>query len=157
MKGRKPSPPVEAPASSEQEMREKIVALENEMRKLPQIEIETKHHFAPGVYMREVFIPKGSLVTGKIHKTEHLSILSQGEMSVLTEGGMKRLTASTVVKSFPGIKRAVFAHEDSVWITVHPNTDNETEIEKLEDRLVVQTFGEFEAFMGEAKRLLEGS
>lgn len=129
-----------------QEMRAKIVELEALMKAMPkevQIEIPTTHYFAPGIYMRQVFIPKGATVTGKIHKTEHLNILSQGKLAVLTEDGMKTLTASTVVKSMPGIKRVGHALEDSVWITVHANPSEEQDTDKLEAALVVETFEEF--------------
>lgn len=134
-------------AASPAEMRGKIFALETEILKHPQTLIKTTHHFAPGVYMREVFIPKDTVVTGAIHKTEHLNILSQGEMTVWTEEGPKRLKASAVVKSQPGIKRAGYAHEDSVWITVCHNEANEQDTEKLEDMLTTNSFDEFLKFM----------
>lgn len=138
-----------------EEMRASIVNLESVMLAMKdrQIEIKTTHHFAPGVYMREIFIPKGTCLTGKIHKTEHLNILSQGDLSVYTEDGVKRLKASTVVKSQPGIKRAGFAHEDSVWITVHATT--ETDVEKIEDMLIAKSFDEVPGFTDEPKQIKE--
>lgn len=135
------------------EMRGKILDLEAVMRAMPerQIEFKVQHHFAPGVYMREMFIPKGATLTGKIHKTEHLNILSQGRLIVATEDGMKPLTASTVILSKPGMKRAGHALEDSVWITVHSNPSDERDVEKLEDRLVVDTFEQFQAYAEKLK------
>lgn len=128
------------------EMRQKIFALEHELLKLPQIDIETTHHFAPGIYMRQIRIPKGATVTGAIHKTEHLNILSLGELSVWTDEGIKRLKASTVMLSQPGIKRVGYAHEDSVWITVHPNVTNERDVEKIRLTLTTNSFEEFLEF-----------
>lgn len=132
---------------SPSEMRSKILALEAKLRGLTQIECPVKHHFAPGVYMRELFIPKGTTLTGKIHKTEHLNILSQGELTVWTEDGMKRLTASTVIKSQPGIKRVGYAHENSVWITVHHNMDDGQDVEKIEEMLIARSFDEALGFV----------
>lgn len=131
-----------------EEMRASILKLEATMMAMTNahIEIKTTHHFAPGVYMREVLIPKGACVTGKIHKTEHMNILSQGELSVMTEDGIKRLKASTVIKSKPGIKRVGYAHEDSVWITVHPT--EETDLDKLEELLIAKNFTEVPGFAG---------
>jgi hypothetical protein len=106
--------------------------------------------------MREIFIPKGTTLTGKIHKTEHLNILSQGELSVWTEDGVKRLTASTVIKSQPGIKRVGFAHEDCVWITVHHNLDESRDVDLIEERLIAKTFEEAIAF-AETKQIKEGA
>jgi hypothetical protein len=133
------------PSKSPSEMRSAIMRLETALLAAPaevQVSIKTTHHFAPGVYMREIFIPKGTVLTGKIHKTEHMNILSQGELSVWTEDGMKRLKASTVVKSQPGIKRVGFAHEDTVWITVHHNPTEERDPDKLEEVLIAKTFEE---------------
>lgn len=139
-----------------EQMRASIVALESAMLESPlQIELKTTHHFAPGIYMREIFIPKGVTLTGKIHKTEHMNILSQGRLIVYTESGMKELTASTVVKSSPGIKRVGHALEDSVWITVHPNIADEQDVQKLEEMLVVDTFEQLDAFM-ESKQIEGG-
>lgn len=135
-------------AEASAEARAKIMKLEAVMLQMPnQIEIETTHYFAPGVYMRQIFIPKGAVVTGKIHKTEHLNILSQGRLQVWTEDGMKELTASTVIKSQPGIKRVGHALEDTVWITVHHNPSNESDVLKLEDMLIAKTFEEFLEFI----------
>jgi len=113
---------------------DKIFRLENEMRKYEQLEIETVHYFADGLYAREIFIPKGTLLTGKIHKTEHLNILSKGEITVWTEEGMKRLHAPFTMVSKPGTKRVGYAHEYTVWTTIHAT--KETDLEKLELELI---------------------
>lgn len=146
---------IEPIAAQKDEMRSKIFALENELLKQPQLEIETTHHFAPGIYMRQVLIPKGAIVTGAIHKTEHLNILAQGELSVWTDEGIKRLSASSVIRSQPGIKRAGYAHEDSVWITVHPNVTDERDVEKIRLALTTNSFAEFlEYIEAERQKLL---
>lgn len=129
--------------SSPDEMRAKIFRLEAEILSHPQTEIPTTHHFAPGIYMRQVRIPAGTVVTGAIHKTEHLNILSQGVISVWTEYGMKTLRASSVIPSKPGIKRVGYAHEDSVWITVCHNPENETDTDNLEALLTTNSYSEF--------------
>lgn len=121
-------------------LRGKVVHLEAEMKKLPQVEIKTTHHFAHGIYAREIFVPAGVLLTGKIHKTDHLNILSQGEMTVLTDGGMKRLKAPCAFVATAGTKRAGYAHEDCVWTTIHAS--NETDLDKLEAELIAPTFEE---------------
>lgn len=133
---------------SPDEMRAAILRLEAAIKASPdiQVHIEPKHYFAPGIYMREITIPKGVTLTGKIHKTEHLCILSQGEVSVWTDQGLKRLKASTVVHSMPGIKRVLYAHEDSVWINVHHHPTNEKDPAKIEEIFVVDTFDQFLAF-----------
>lgn len=114
--------------------REAINALELEMFKHPQLEIQVKHYFSPGIYAREVFIPAGTLVTGQIHKYEHLNIMSQGDMSVMTEDGMKRVKAPFTIVSPAGTKRIAYTHSDTVWTTIHAT--DETDLNKLEAELI---------------------
>jgi hypothetical protein len=123
---------------SADDLRGKVLRLELEMLKHDQVEIRTTHHFAPGIYAREIFIPKGTLLTGKIHKTDHINVLSQGEITVLTDQGMKRLTAPCTFVAAAGTKRAGYAHEDSVWTTFHAS--QETDLERLEDELIAPSF-----------------
>lgn len=98
-----------------------------------------KHSFAPGVYVREIFIPKGTVLTGKIHRHEHPNFLMKGEVIVVTEfGGREHLKAPMSMISKAGTKRAVYAIEDTVWITVH--LTNETDLKKIEDEIIAPTY-----------------
>jgi hypothetical protein len=36
-----------------------------------------------------------------------------------------------------GTKRVVLAHEDTVWVTVHINADNGTDLKKIEDEVIM--------------------
>lgn len=100
----------------------------------------TKHWFAPGIYARELLIPAGTCLTGKIHKGAHLNIISQGRISVLTEHGIKTLEAPCTLVSDAGIKRVGFAHTDTVWTCIHANPDNCTDMEVLESRYISPSF-----------------
>lgn len=111
-----------------------IKRLEREMLAMAQLEIETRHHFAPGQYAREIVIPEGTLLTGKTHKTEHLNVVSKGDITVWTESGMRRIKAPFIFVSKPGTKRVGLAHEETVWITVHATS--ETDLAKLEAELI---------------------
>jgi hypothetical protein len=118
--------------------RQKVMRLEAEMRKLPQIEIPIVHYFSNGMYIREMHVPAGVTLTGKIHRTEHLCVLSKGEVSVANEHGIKTYKAPYTIASPSGVKRAVYAHEDAVWANLH-RTD-ETDLDKLEAMLIAPTF-----------------
>ncbi len=102
----------------------------------------TTHHFAPGVYARELFIPKGVVLTGKIHKTEHINIVSQGKIAVATEDGQKIIEAPCIFVSKPGTKRAGYALEDTTWITIH--VTEETDLMKIEQQVIATDHGEIE-------------
>lgn len=115
--------------------REAIERLEAAMRKMPhQLEFLTKHHFAEGLYAREILIPAGSLLTGKVHRCEHLNIVSQGDITVWTEDGMKRVKAPFTMVSRPGTKRVGLAHADTVWTTIHASL--ERDLDALEAELI---------------------
>lgn len=101
-----------------QEVRDFITSFEGYLKTLPQEELPLKHHFSKGVYARELHIPKGCMLTGKIHKFENLNILSKGEISILSQDGVMRVKAPFTVVSSPGVKRLAYAHEDCVWTTI---------------------------------------
>lgn len=142
------------------EMREKILALEAKMLAMPkehQIQLEPTHHFAPGLYLRELFIPAGVTLTGAIHRTEHMCILAQGRVSVCGMGEKPEVyQAPCVVRSMPGAKRAIYAHEDSTWINVHHNPTNEQDPEKIWDIYTAKTFEEALGAPAEQAQLEEG-
>ena len=98
------------------------------------ISLDPNNQFASGVYARELSISKGSLIVGKVHKTEHFNIISKGDISVATKDGIMRIQAPYTFVSKAGIQKVVFAHEDTVWTTIHAT--NETDIDKLENELV---------------------
>lgn len=114
-----------------------IHALEDVLFSGPTIDMDpnTSHHFADGLYGRELFIPAGTILTGKMHRGRHLNVLAQGDITVWTEDGMKRLQAPAVIVSEPGTKRVGYAHTDTVWITIHAS--EETDLAALEAELIV--------------------
>lgn len=96
-----------------------------------------KHHFAPGQYAREIFLPAGSLVVGKIHKHAHVNIISKGLVEVYTEGeGLLTLAAPLTFVSTPGSQRVVRVLEDTVWTTVH--STNKTDLSEIEQEVIAK-------------------
>lgn len=79
------------------------------------------HRFAPGVYSREMIVPEGVIVTGAIHKTEHISIFLEGSMLVPDgQGGNMVIHAPLTEICQPGAKRVGVALTECRWITFHP-------------------------------------
>ncbi len=115
-------------------MNDKVWRLQAELSSMPQIELETSHFFADGMYARVVKRPFGALIVGKVHKKEHFYIITKGKVAVFSEGEVKTYEAGEVVVSKPGTKRAVFALEDSICMTVH-RTDK-TDLEEIERELL---------------------
>ena len=113
---------------------------------LPDVECPLQHVYAPGVYLRTMFIPAGTLIVGKIHKHAHGNILSQGHVRVFTEGGgVEELKGPLTMVSAAGTKRAVLALTDAVWTTIHPTS--ETDLEKIEDHVIAKTYEDYEQFL----------
>lgn len=131
-------------------VRERIFALQDQVAKVPQVDCPLQHSFIDGVYVRTIFIPAGTVIVGKIHKHSHANILSKGRVSVLTEdGGLEHLEGPLTMTSPAGCKRAVYAHTDTTWTTIH-RTD-ETDLEKIEDWVIAKSFEEYEQFKLEGK------
>ena len=106
------------------------------------------HYFTPKdeeygccTYAREIKLPKGSLVIGKIHRHQHLNFITQGKVIVYTEFGLKHLKAPCTFVSEVGLKRAVYAVEDTLWTTVHLTKFNsEEELSKIEDEVIAPSY-----------------
>jgi hypothetical protein len=108
---------------------------EAQIQKLPEHEMVTTHRFTPGMYIRQIFIPFGTLLTSKIHRTEHPFVISKGDISVWTrETGAVRYRAPHSGITKPGTRRLLFAHEDTIWTTFHATT--ETDVDKIESQII---------------------
>jgi len=98
------------------------------------------HHFAPGIYGREIYLHKGVTVVGKLHRHSHLNVIAKGKVVVTTEEGRETLEAPCVWTSFANTKRAVFAIEDTIWVTIHP-TDTE-DLDEIEEFTIAKGYEE---------------
>ena len=123
---------------SNRDIQDKITALENEWYKLPQLEVPVIHRYAGGICIREFTIPKHTFLTGRIYKHDHIDTMISGDITVSTDNGMKRLSGYNSFASMKGKKRAAYAHEQTIWTTVHncPQMEDDEYI----DYLTVQTF-----------------
>lgn len=111
------------------------------------------HKIENGMYTREVFMPKGSLVVSFIHKQNHPSFFMSGEMSILTDDGtVKRIKAPQIVMTETGTQRIAYMHEDCVWACVY-RTDAKT-IEDAEKEVYTDNFRELPKIIVTKKREL---
>lgn len=139
-------------------VRDKIMDLQRAVQELPGAETRSsvngsktfpnRHHFANGVYLRQLFLPEGSITVGAIHRYECHNILMSGSITLVNVIDNKRVTytAPTVWQSPGGSKRAVYANEDTVWITAHPVDKSYTadDLKKIEEELTVPDFEAFD-------------
>jgi hypothetical protein len=125
----------------------KIARLEQSMRDLPQVDMQTTHALSGGVYARTVFIPAGCVVVGATHRKDHICIID-GDVETILDGQNRRIEGRVVINGQAGVKRAVYAHSDTLWTTVCATglrdiAEIEAELveepEMLQTRLMIET------------------
>jgi hypothetical protein len=146
------------------DFRSKITSLESTLRKLadgvdiiagteskPIVRdsdvIPIKHHFMDGVYIREMHMKKDSAVIGAIHKHLHMCFLLTGRITVVNENETVDHIAPCFIVSTPGVKRVLYAHEDSIWFNTHKNPSNTRDLDKLEKEIVAVSYQEYEEYI----------
>ena len=106
-----------------------------------------KHTFVDGVYVREMKFKKDSAVVGAIHKHLHVWFLLYGHLFIATEDSQEEYIAPCYVVAEPGSKRVIYAAEDSLFVNIHANPKNITDIEELEEQLVSLTYKDYEQYI----------
>ena len=110
-----------------------------------------QNYFMDGVYVRGMTMYKGTVVVGAIHKTLHMCFLLKGHLTVADEKGVKDYIAPCKIIATPGIKRVLYAHEDSVWYNTHKNPSNTEDVGQLEKDLVSLNYKEYEEYINKKK------
>lgn len=107
---------------------------------LPPVELPLKHVFTPSLYGRQIFLPAGTVLTSRRHKTEHQFVLAQGHVQVLKESGNSFEIEGDFHAPYHGVtkagtKRLLYAVTSCVWITFHSTelTDPDEIVEEITD------------------------
>lgn len=117
---------IQTPVNYETRVRD----FENLVKSCPQVEMTVRHYFIPGAYIRELTIPAGVMLVGKRHKTDHVSIMLEGEMIVIGKDGQHHIHAPYFHQGSAGAKRVGMAVKLSRWITIH--TTSLTDLDEIE-------------------------
>lgn len=112
--------------------REQICALQDAMAPHRCQQPEPIHMFAPGMYLRELTVPAGMLIVGKIHRHAHFLMVLSGRAEIVSEFGRMSVSAGHVSVSPAGVKRAVLAIDDTRFVTIHVNKGNSTDLSEIE-------------------------
>lgn len=132
-----------------QEIRNRISAFEQTILLGEQVEIPVTQYFCNGVYVREITIPAGVILTGKIHKHPCLSVVLTGKMEVITDEGPRIIEAPMIYESPAGVKRAGRALEACRWLTIHPYDGEPMDENDMASLLTVDTFEQLEQYQQE--------
>jgi hypothetical protein len=118
--------------------KEQIENLQDELLKMPQANIVTKHHFSDKIYERTIIVPPWTVLTGAAHKTDYKIRLEKGTIAVNVGTEVKLLTAPMEFNASAGEQRVgrVF-EEEVIWTDIYENSDNCQDLAIIEDRLYV--------------------
>jgi hypothetical protein len=103
------------------------------------------HFFAPGMYLRELTVPAGMLIVGKIHKHAHFLIVTKGLAEVISEFGRTIVEPGHISVSQPGSKRVVLALVDTQFLTVHVNPSDTEDLTVIESEHIEPEILRFDA------------
>ena len=128
----------------QKEFREKITQFEQAVVQHP-FKVEDvdevnplRHSFADGQYIRQMSNPAGVFIVTKIHNKNHPFFLMKGEMTIFSEDGLERISAPYQGITKAGTKRAMYAHTECIFITVHAT--DKLNIDDVEDEVIAKSF-----------------
>ena len=97
----------------------------------PQADCPVTHRFGPGIYIREVLLPRGAYVVGHAHKTVHLNIMLTGRLGLIDDEGVETILDAPQTFVAGMGRKVAYIYEDVIWQNLHATT--ETDVEVLED------------------------
>lgn len=102
--------------------------------KLPQIEPQTVHHFASGLYCKEIILPAGCEAVQHRHNYSHMSVLCSGTAAVTVGDHRKVYIGPSVIHIVADELHRVEALSECVWLCIHAT--EETDKDKVDAVLV---------------------
>lgn len=133
--------------------RQRFEELEKKLFELPQLteeDFNLVEYKVGGMYGRQITVPKGALITGRVYKRDHLEIMLSGDIYILSaNGGVTHYTGYNVIPAKAGKRQAGFAIEDTVWLTVNLAPED---IESPLDYTAVIGFDEYYKYIEEVNR-----
>ena len=114
-------------------------------------EFPLKHTFADGIYIRQMGMKKDSVVVGAIHNHLHVWFLLTGCITVTTEDSTEDYISPCYVVSTPGVKRVIYANEESIFVNIHKNPLNTEDLDELENEIVSKNYKEYEKYINKNK------
>jgi hypothetical protein len=105
-----------------------------------EIEGAVTHNFADGQYIRTIVMPKGLVVTTKIHNQNHPFFIMTGEVSIFSEQGVQQIKAPYHGITKRGTKRVLYVHEECIFITVH--CTDKLDLKEVEEECIAKNFSE---------------
>lgn len=143
---------VEARIASHEPLFQKFDRAEAEIvERLAPVEMPIHHHFISSphmkMYIREIFIPKGTITTSCIHKEASPFSIIKGEVLVGDSQGITHIKAPYHGVNEPGVKRLIETLEDTVWVVFYAT--DKTDVAEIAKDIIFER--ENELLTGESK------
>lgn len=91
-----------------------------------------QHVHTPGLYGRRWSAKAHTIWVTRQHRVEHQFVILKGKASVWIDGKEIIYKAGYNGITKPGTRRILYLHQNTVWMTFHPNPDNLNEEEFVE-------------------------
>lgn len=98
------------------------------------VEMPLTHRFTDNMYIREIFMPAGTILTSKIHKTNHPFVVSKGKCIVYDGNKLETITAPHTGVTKPNTRRLLYIEEDTIWTTFH--VTDKTDVDEIEKDII---------------------
>lgn len=90
------------------------------------------HHFAGGLYAKELFLSAGQTLIQHQHHFDHLSVLAKGTVIVAVNGNSEEYTGPICITIKAGQHHGIVAKTDAVWYCIHAiDCDNPHAVEAI--------------------------
>ena len=117
-----------------------------ELEQIPESTYQLKEYYSGGMYCREITIPEGAFITGRIYKFDHVEIMLSGEITILSaDGGKTHYEGHNVIEAKAGKRQGGLAHKETKWLTINCIPDHLPMNEAL-DFTSVLTYDEYKYF-----------
>ena len=122
------------------EFQKRLEQNENSAKTPEELEVHNplKHSFADGMYVREIVNAAGQIIVTKIHKQKHPFFLMSGEMSILTDDGVIKLTGPHYGITEAGTKRVIYTHTECKFVTVH--LTDKVDLAEIEEEVIAKDY-----------------
>ena len=117
-----------------------------ELEQIPDNTYQLKEYYSGGMYCREITIPEGAFITGRIYKFDHIEIMLSGEIEILSaNGGKTHYEGHNVIEAKAGKRQGGLAHKETKWLTINCIPDY-LPINEALDFTSVLTYQEYKDF-----------
>lgn len=92
---------------------------ERELLAHPQVDCPVVHHFGPGICIREVFMPAGTIAIGHRQKFDQLNIMIRGKVLIAKDDGTTQVLTAPMIFTGKAGRKIGYVMEDMVWQNVY--------------------------------------